>query len=72
MKGPADGDDGVGVAAANEGVDSVVALGESLDGAGDDVLPDAQPARTTTERVVTIINLTLRASRCITDSTLAS
>jgi len=72
MNGPAGGDDGVGVVAANDGVDAVVAPGESVDDAGDDVLPDAQPARTTTDRAVTITNLTLRASRCITDSALAS
>jgi hypothetical protein len=71
-KGPRDGDDGVGVVAANEGVDSVVAMGESLDEAGTDVPPAAQPARNTTDRVATIPNLTLLSRRCITDSALAS
>jgi hypothetical protein len=61
MYGPADADGGVGVVAANEGVDSVAALGESLDDAGGCVLPDAQPARNTTESVATIPNFTLRA-----------
>jgi hypothetical protein len=70
-KGPPD-DDGVGVVAANEGVDSGVALRESLDDAAGDALPDVQPARNTTDMVATITNLTLRVSRCITDSALAS
>ena len=61
MKGPPVDDDGVGVVAANEGVDSVVALGEGRDGAGGGALPEAQPATNTTERAATIPNRTLRA-----------
>ena len=72
MNGPVDGDDGVGVVAANDGVDSVVALGESLEDAGRGMLPEAQPARNTTARVAIIPNLTLRAGCCITDSALAN
>jgi hypothetical protein len=61
MNGPAESDDGVGVVTADEGVDSVVALGESIDDAGGGVLPEAQPARNTTASVAATPNLTLRA-----------
>jgi len=61
MNGPPDVDGGVGVVSANEGVDSVAALGESLDDADGSVLPEAQPARNTPESAATIPNLTLRA-----------